>query len=70
MKSASVFIHVDITRIMSEKIGAMGFEPMTPASRTLCADQTAPRPDIMYWFIIKGYPKSVKPRITVKYGAR
>ena len=47
MKSASVFIHVDITRIMSEKIGAMGFEPMTPASRTLCADQTAPRPDVM-----------------------
>lgn len=27
------------------RIGAMGFEPMTPASRTLCADQAALRPD-------------------------
>ena len=28
-------------------VGAMGFEPMTPASRTLCADQTALRPEAM-----------------------
>lgn len=32
---------------LEKVVGAMGFEPMTPASRTLCADQTALRPDVM-----------------------
>jgi hypothetical protein len=38
---------VHVKQGLEEMVGAMGFEPMTPASRTLCADQTAPRPDLM-----------------------
>jgi hypothetical protein len=43
---------------LEKVVGAMGFEPMTPASRTLCADQTALRPDVMIHY--KGLSKISK----------
>ena len=46
-------------QIEKELVGAMGFEPMTPASRTLCADQTAPRP-VCEAPIINATERSVK----------
>lgn len=43
----------------------MGFEPMTPASRTLCASQTALRPDARlhyrsYWISSKEIKSNVQ----------
>jgi hypothetical protein len=36
-----------VNKIQIYEVGARGFEPLTPASRTLCANQTALRPGFM-----------------------
>lgn len=51
-------------------VGAMGFEPMTPASRTLCADQTALRPgfEVLIINAIKGSVKLNKMPLSIHLG--